>query len=298
MTDKPKRTLVALASDTHCGSSVGLMPPEWVTEDGNTVRQNQLQRVAWDQWRENWATVSALRKKKDRLIIVHAGDAVEGKHHDNEQLITTRKEEQERIHVACMEQALQDVGYKQDADELWYVAGTTAHVGSGATSEERIVRELCEVPADAGERQVVYHLRRRVNGVLIDVAHQGPRPGVRAWTRNNTLALTLRSIYLSCLETNQPVPRYWVRAHRHKFVTADVRRNGGGVAIEGFLLPANTLKGEYANTVAVDELADLGMLVIGIEPDGLTWHRPLLMQVQQDGIYDDDAIADASANAA
>lgn len=284
----PPRTLCVFASDEHCGSKVGLMPPTWTDVDGGKHEQNEAQRVVWDQWIEQWDRVGRLRKRKDRLIVVNVGDAVEGLHHGTTQLVSSRLDEHERIHVACMEQALKLAHFDKRTDELWYIAGTAAHVGSGAAAEENIVRSLLGVDAATGLRQVQYHLRRRVNGALFDVAHQGPTVGNRVWLRGNQLQAYLRDYYFECLENGQPIPRYVIRAHRHQYVPATWYGCTGGVAIDGFVLPANTLKGEYAQTVAVKALAHVGLLIIGVEQDGQTWHRVEMMMQQQDTVIDDD----------
>jgi len=286
----PSRTLLVFVSDEHCGCSVSLMPPTWTTVDGNTVTQNEPQRVVWEQWLEQWERVGRLRKRKDRLIVVNVGDAVEGLHHGTTQLVSSRLDEHERIHVACMEQALKLAHFDKRTDELWYIAGTAAHVGSGAAAEENVVRSLLGVDAATGLRQVQYHLRRRVNGVLFDVAHQGPTVGGRVWLRGNQLRAYLTDYYLECLENGQPTPRYVIRAHRHQYVRAETCTLTGAPAIEGFILPANTLKGEYAQTVAVKALAHVGLLIIGVEQDGQTWHRPEMMMQQQDSVIDDDEV--------
>lgn len=282
-----QRTLCVFVSDEHCGSTVGLMPPTWETVDGNTVAQNEAQRVCWEQWCEGWQKVGGLRKKGDRLLVCNVGDAIEGVHHGTTQLITARLDEQERIHVACMEHGLKLAHFDRRTDELHYIAGTAAHVGPGACAEENIVRALLDVSAVEGTRRVHYHLRRKVNGVLLDVAHQGPAVGNRVWLRGNQLQAYLRDYYFECLENGQPVPRYVIRAHRHQFVTATWHRCGGGVAIEGFVLPAMTLKGEFARTVAVKALAHVGLLIVCVEADGSTWERVEMLQYQQEAVIDD-----------
>lgn len=283
----PRRTLFAFVADQHCGSTVGLMPLTWEKLDGNTVAQNAAQQVVWEQWLEQWETLNGLRKKRDRLIVVNVGDAVEGVHHGTTQLITTRLDEQERIHIACMEKALELVHFDRSTDELWYIAGTAAHVGPGASAEENIVRTLLGIPAGEGVRQVHYHLRRRVNGVLVDVAHQGPTIGSRVWLRGNQLQAYLRDYYFECLENGQAIPRYVIRAHRHQFVPATWYRCDGGVAIDGYVLPANTLKGEFASAIVPKALAHVGMVIVGVEPDGSTWQRVELLRYQQEAVIDD-----------
>ena len=39
-----------IISDLHCGSTVGLLPPDFSTEEGNEIRQNPLQKWLWECW--------------------------------------------------------------------------------------------------------------------------------------------------------------------------------------------------------------------------------------------------------
>ena len=68
------RTVLALPSDEHGGSNVGLMrPTQWQFIGGNVVA-TPIQRTIWNQWIECWEWVEELRKKS-RLIVVNKGES-------------------------------------------------------------------------------------------------------------------------------------------------------------------------------------------------------------------------------
>lgn len=287
--------IIAAPTDEHCGSTVGLMPPTWETVEGNPIQQNAIQRILWQQWEECWRVVADLRrpapgkrkKTRPRLIIVNCGDAVDGDHHGTAQLITQRIDEQERLAVACLRHALDLAGFAEDADELRLLAGTPAHVGEGACTEERIARQL--LPPARLDGSVLYQrLRRRIAGHLFEFAHHGPGPGARQWTHENPFTWKLKSEYLRRLQRNEEMPRYYVRAHRHQFVVAaPIRDPQGKLICEGFALPSFTFKNDFAQRVAGDSLPNVGMWLAIIYADGATdWQCPLLTY-QQDPIIED-----------
>ena len=139
-----RRTIVAVPSDTQCGSVYGLMPAgEWSLAEGGSYIPNELQDLIWKQWVECWGVVRALRDEvpNTRLIVAHNGDAVEGFHHGTTEIVSLSVGEHERIHLAVMDSALEIAGYDGEAvDLLYYVAGWEPYppsrrvlVGTGGT---------------------------------------------------------------------------------------------------------------------------------------------------------------------
>ena len=289
----PKRQIIAIPADLHSGSKVALITgDQWEFVDDGVYIPSVGQKIIAQQWDIAWRAVARLMKPKllqarPKLSIFMAGDSVEGIHHEQSQLITARIDEQERIHTAAMLRGLELSGFDPKIDELRYISGTKVHDNTGGSSPERIVRKLLSVDRLDG-RVIIDHLRRNINGVLLDIAHQGPGPGLRRWTRPNPLRLALQDYYFQCLELQQPIPRYFIRAHRHQFITADVRHSiTGQIAIEGFLLPGWTMKNDFAQARSAASLANIGMLIIVIEPDGQTsWHCEYIVHDQDEIIED------------
>jgi hypothetical protein len=287
------RVIVAVPADTHCGSPVGLCPSTgWPLLNGGYYTPNRLQHILYQQWEECWRRVRVLRDQQagTRLVVVHAGDAVEGVHHQTTQLISNRSDEHAYLHVACMQHALDIAAFDaRHGDRLIYVGGTIAHVGDGYTYEEILARLLgaCPPPGnESGGRVVWEHLLARANGVLFDIAHHGPAPGARQWLQGNNLRLQLRSIYLQCLEQDRPLPRYWVRAHRHRWIMPELFRGERG-DIEGFLTPCFQAMTHHGERVAGHEvLSHIGMLIFVVEANGKSsWTCPRI-KVQQDEMVD------------
>ena len=258
------RTIIAVPSDTHSGSTVGLMPSPWNLEDGGTYHASPAQNeVLLATWRRAWARI-AQERKRSRLIVVVNGDPVDGIHHETAELVTRRREEQNRMHIAVMDEALKTAKFnRKKGDRLYYTWGTPAHGAS--SSEEAIARDLGAVPK--GERYAWRRLRLQVNGQVIDIAHQGAGVGRRAWTKENSLRNAVKSVYFNSLEADRPVPRFYVRSHRHVWVAPQDHAGRHGT-ITGIITPAMQLKTEYAHKVAGDEvLSSVGVVWLIIEDD-------------------------------
>lgn len=265
------RNILAFPADTHCGSTVGLMPPDpWQLDEAGTYHPSKAQRLLWRQWVEVWDTVKNLRQPGDRVIITMMGDAVDGKHHETSELVTSRVEEQERIFINCMDWALKNVGFG-DGDILQFISGTPSHVGEMAQSERRISEDM-------EARGLFARLKVDINGVKFDLAHDGLSVGQRAWTDDNTLRSVIKSILFQGLLYKQDVPRYFIRAHRHQFIPAEYER--GAYRIEGFVCPCFQIKTTYGNSVTAssNKPPDIGMLIVVVEDDGSSrWLCPRMV---------------------
>lgn len=271
------KTTVVIIADDHAGSPAGLFPGEhWELEDGNALLPNDWQLTLRSHWLDCAAQVADWRRG-GRLIIVHAGDAVEGVHHNSVQMLTNRVDEHERMHIANMQEFMELTGFKRRTDQLIYLAGTEAHTGTGNSSTERIVRTLlkCE---ELDNRQVRMALYADIDGVLFDVAHEGFRVGARDWTRTNSIRAYLESHWSICAKQGRKVPRYTVRAHMHTFAHAQVEDRQGAIVTEGFLMPSFKLPDDYAKMKVHDAVGSIGILPFVIR-DGQSscyWQRCLM----------------------
>ncbi len=274
------RTIIAIPSDTHAGSTVGLCPAEgWDRVDGGRYEPSEIQRLIYRQWLEGWAIVRRLRQG-GRLVVIHNGDAVEGVHHDESMIISNRIDEQERIHTELMTQALQVAEYDRPAgDRIFYTLGTPSHGGSGGTSEEVIARFMCAEPA-AKERYLHLGLQVKINGRLIYIAHKGPALGSRTWLTGNVLRYYLKDLYLTCLENATDKPAAVVFSHRHRWIEPELA-NG----IMGFSTPSFQGPTWYsAGLLAAEWVSNIGMLILIIDDGRLSWTCPRIKLKRSDVI--------------
>ncbi|MFA6046842.1 MAG: hypothetical protein WC718_17805 [Phycisphaerales bacterium] len=262
-------------ADDHAGSPQGLFPGEvWDREDGEELRPKGFQVTLRQHFLDCAYQVRDLRLG-GRLIIVHAGDAVEGAHHGTVQLLTQRIDEQERMHVENMSEFMKLTYWDKQTDQLIYLAGTEAHCGSGNSSTERIVRALLDKEKLDG-REVRMKLVADIDGVLFDVAHKGFRLSSRDWLRTNAMRASLESRHSACAKAGQRLPRYVIRAHMHTFAHAAIEDKQGTVISEAFLLPAFKLPDDYALIEVQEAVGSIGVLPITIHDGRPEWHKALM----------------------
>ena len=89
-------TVLAVTSDHHANSTVSMCPPEGVRlPDGGEYHPSKANRWLWQCWEDYWREVGALVKAHGAdLVCVFNGDAVEGEHHRNTQVISHNPETQ------------------------------------------------------------------------------------------------------------------------------------------------------------------------------------------------------------
>lgn len=283
-----QRTILAIPSDTHAGSPYGLCPIDgWQYADGGKYLPSYLQELIALQWEECWEAIRGLRQDGDRLIVVHNGDATEGLHHNSSQVASMRADEHTRMHLSMMRRGLAMAKYSKEAgDQIYYIAGTTSHVMSGAITEEAISRELEAMPYNSrgvDGRYVWPKLRIEINGTLFDIAHHGPSAGARTWLLGNNMRYAIRSVYYQAIENGIPVPDHYVRSHRHRWIDPETHKGRHGT-ITGYITPSFKISDEYVFAVASDALANVGMLIFIIEENGETrWICPRI-EIEQSEI--------------
>jgi len=276
-----QRAIIAALADLHVGSPFALCPPTWNLPDGATpLNPNELQSIIRAHWQACWDKLAALRKGA-RLIVVLAGDACEGLHHDTVQVTTARLEVQEQMAVAVMNEGLARAKFSlRKHDTLRCVAGTGAHDGGGGASFERVARALTDYDGDGRVSRESDDFT--VNGVRFLVAHKpGSGPGSRTQTLGNAYQNWLRSLYLGALEAGGCAPRYVLTAHFHQYLTRSVYRTSGEVALTGVSLPAWKVKDEYVFSVNPFGLAQVGMVALEVQPDGATTLHDWRINVEQ-----------------
>lgn len=286
-----RRTIIAIPADEQSGSTVGLLPPTWISPDGIKHSMSEGQSLLWEQWTECWKVVKDLKKQKrgTRLIIVNNGDAIEGDHNGTTQIVTKNLDEQKRMHVASMKIGMKIAGFNHaKGDKLFYISGTETHV---AYHEDDIARSFVDkqghsiikpdiVPTIENDFEDGKYVREQlyleVNGVLLDIAHHGFTAGGRAWTKGSTLRSNLQSVYFDYINKGKKIPRYVIRSHKHEFITERYSNLQG--IIDGFITPAFQLKTVYGHMVASLKDSSIGMLIIIIEENGSSsWVCPMVI---------------------
>jgi hypothetical protein len=204
--------LAVVISDIHAGSTVGLLPPGFVTKEGNEVRQNPLQAWLWDCWMRAhefvYRTVGA-----DPYIFILNGDAMEGMHHGTKQVISPEAAD----HLTCAFETVKDLA--GPAERRFIVRGTECHVNN----HEIALGAMLDADRDpashaTGDKQI-----HAFDRLTLDIAgtrcvwahHIGPT--LRSYTEATQLAVAITEEQIAAARNGEPLPRFIGRAHRHRF---------------------------------------------------------------------------------
>ena len=262
------RYTLAVVSDLHCGSTVGLCGPEEVTwDDGGTYTPSKAQNWLWANWLAFWKRAKELRGKGGLGILCN-GDLVDGDHHGTVQIISRDMNVQFYVLKECFAPVL-----ALKPDTCIVVRGTEAHVGKGASVEESFARWIKEkgvtVPKSDAGMYSHWHFQGEIQGHTIDAAHHG-RIGQRPWTKSGVVGNLAAQIVMEAANRGDPIPELAFRSHYHThFDTHD------SFATRLIQTPAYQLHTAFAHKVVPEVLSDIGGVLVTFE----TGQKPVVESV-------------------
>lgn len=248
------KILLAVVSDLHCGSTLGLSTPTFIRDDGETYVAGVAQNWLWHCWLDYWDTVKSRMKRGDQLVVVVNGDVTDGpNHHGTNQTVSSSYADEIRLAKDVLRPAL-----ALKPRNLFMVRGTPSHVGVASSSEETVAQILNATPD--GPRSTWNMLPLELQGNLFHFYHHGKVGRTRA-TRNNPVINAARDHFLNALNAGQPYPHYVVKSHMHQYADSH----------DAFLTrciqtPGWQLATAYIDKVVADmyALADIGGLLFHI----------------------------------
>lgn len=286
MTKVPDDAVIVVINDLHCGSPFAVAPARWRRPEGNLLPLNELQLQILEHYVACWQRVHTIRRGA-RLIVVVAGDAVEGLHHGSTQTVISRIDTQEAMAVAVIESGLQIAKFNPaKGDSIRFVSGSDPHDGQDGQSMERIARAVLDLDPQDSTRASSNIMQMTVNGVRFDVTHKpGSGPGTRNHTQGNAFTTWLKSLYDIALESGKQPPRYIITAHHHGYLRRDAYRADGNVAVTGYIAPAWKIKDNFVHQVAPFALSNIGMLAFEVAANGrVTEHNDWRITIEQDQV--------------
>src|SRR5436305_14702313 len=121
---------MAITSDHHAGSTIGLCPPRLLLDDGGEYLASKSQLWLWECWTAYWQQVEETRRaNKAKLYAVFNGDLVDGNHHGTTQILSGNQNAQ-----AAAVDAYLKIPLALKPNKLFFVRGTEAHAGPSASS--------------------------------------------------------------------------------------------------------------------------------------------------------------------
>ena len=201
---KAKHLLVL--GDTHIGSTLAVMKPNYTDLEGNTHKPNKLQKWIWDQWRRMEDDV-AKAVGKDKFAILHMGDVIEGNHHHSTQIVTADVADQPLMAFEVLDPLF------SKAEKAFMVQGTECHTKN---TEQAIARRLGCTPDPATNKYAWDALVVDMNGNRIHAAHHVGTTA-RPYLESSQYGPTINSERLWCDRQGERSPDHIFRAHRHVY---------------------------------------------------------------------------------
>lgn len=277
---------IACFADTHTGSSVALHPNVrkvdgvykplleiggWKYKHNHHFYLSSAQMKIWEHLQKCLATTRDLRAGK-KLIVLLAGDAKDGNHHNTPQLVSPDPFEQVETHVELMEYIRESLGY-QAGDETYYITGTEVHVGDG---EHAIGKQLNAHQYEDGFYSADF-LEMDLNGVYTWIFHQGVSAGTHP-NRGNAQRNAMKRIYYDRVATGKRVPQLIISAHTHDS-NHETYSPVDGFTMHYIILPSWQDKTRYVVQKMAMVTNSVGMRNIEITGDGkLIIHEAMLYQ--------------------
>jgi len=232
--EKRVRNIIVI-SDTHCGCQLALMPPEFMLDNGNIVKQSRLQKKMWSMWKHFWDEWVPAVTKGEPYYVIHNGDAIDGVHHNSVTQITHNITDQIGIALSVLRPVVDNpkcVGY-------FHIRGTEAHVGKSAMSEEGLARALGALPDEKGNHARWEMWLKIYGDHLIHFTHHVGTTQSASY-ESTAVWKEMVEAYTESGRWLQEPPDMVVRSHRHRqFEIKTATRKGYGMSI---VTPAWQLK--------------------------------------------------------
>lgn len=261
----PKRDVIqVIMSDMHSGSNYALfLSRMWHGTNNNTHFPRAAQIKIRERF-ELFADQINIARQGKRVKLIHNGDAIDGDHHNSNDVCTTNSLEQADIHVELMIEFQRRIGW-QAGDEMYYTRGTQTHVND---FEEYIGKQLNAVPN--GDFYVHDLLKLETNGVVSWFVHHGPGAG-NGGNEGNALRNWLKTIYLNALKDGDTVPDIVYTGHVHNPTYAPLGIRLPGFVFKnmhGIICPSWQTKTKYALMKAPISKNRIGGVLHEIKADG------------------------------
>lgn len=280
---KYTRKIIAIRGDTQSGHTGGLLNPETLLPEMDIDKEGKdvitgwynpsLRPVQKKLWEWHMGDIENVRKLAgtDEIIFVEMGDLTQGnifKDDLAETSLSAQVIEAQWLCVPWLE--------IQNLKRMRIVKGTGVHVwGSGAT--ETVLTALLQKSYPKSDVKISSHWMLNVDGFRLDVAHHGPGPGMRNWTRGNVFELYLKSILKDDIETGIEPAHVVLRGHKHTFIYRRAIHQVKNLIWElpGFITPPYCFIGSHAEkTENSPSFMGVGILALEVINGKLLQYHP------------------------
>lgn len=230
-----------LIGDTHSNSQLGLCRPRRIRlHKGGYYEPNKLQRKIYRAWEYFWNEWVPEVTREEPFALIHAGDQVEGRHHDALDLVSGNCADQKRLYLDVMRPIV------KRAACFYAVKGTRAHAGAEGETEELLAEELGAVPDEYGQC-ARDQLWVKIGKGLAHILHHIGTTGSSGY-ESTAVMRELVDAFKEAGQWKQQAPDIVIRAHRHRYLELRIP-SALGYAIS-LTLPGWEAKTYYAYRIA------------------------------------------------
>lgn len=269
---------LVVVSDTHCGCKLGLCPPSGAQlDDGGSYAPSELQRKMHAWWDEFWREFVPSVVKRSPFAVVHAGDAIDGVHHNSVTQISHNLQDQCQIAYSLLAPIVD-----RCKGRYYHIRGTEAHVGQSAQEEERLAQRLGAIPNNQGQH-ARYELWHRLGLGLIHVMHHIGATGSQAYEATAVHKELIESFVEASRWSEQP-PSVIVRGHRHRNIEITIPAELAGYSqARAVVAPGWQAKTPFMWKIAGARLSSpqFGGLVIRKHVDGVVYIRSFVRHLKR-----------------
>lgn len=243
---------LAVISDLHSNSTVGLAPLNIKLDDGDNVGAGTVRRWLWYRYQEILEQIE--KEKKGDLYGVINGDAVELDAKNRSQQVITRKTT-EAVEIA--NETLEP--FFKMCKGVYVERGTEAHVGASGEAEEAIAKNFDNaIHNEETGTASWWYLPLIFDGVKMDIAHhpKGGGGGRLATKQNliNRIAFDTQSEYA---QEGQVPPKLVIRSHLHNY-----QDSWNAYRTRAIITPAMSLLTAYGHRIGLNTDNDIGAIMI------------------------------------
>ncbi len=197
---------LVVLSDLHIGSTAGLWPPDFVTQEEVPIGQNSFQKWLWKCWTDLHTIELPGYLGSDPYGVVLNGDAVEGFLPRSVEVMTPNITDQ----LEAAEKVLWPI--LDGAAKVFIVKGTQVHTGDREITLGKILG--AEKNPDNGQH-AFDKLHIDIHGTRCVFRHHMPT-AMRPYTEATAFSTELGSERIEAARAGHPIPGVLCMAHRHR----------------------------------------------------------------------------------
>lgn len=243
---------LALISDLHSNSTVGLAPLNIRLDDGDNVGAGTVRRWLWYRYQEILEQIE--KEKQGDLYGVVNGDAVELDHKKRStQVITTKTTEAIEIANETLEP------FFKMCKGGYVLRGTEAHVGVSGEAEEAIAKNFDNaIRNEETGTASWWYLPLIFDGVKMDIAHHPKGGGAgRPFSSQSGIDRVASDALFEYANSGLTPPHLVIRSHLHGY-----KDSRDAFRTRAIITPAMSLLTAYGHRIGLNTDNDIGAILI------------------------------------